>query len=514
MRKVFISFVFVLCAVFVFAQHSNILISTTDEPNEPSIIINPKNTQEIVAGANLDNVYISDNGGLTWSEAKMSSSFGVWGDPVICVDTTGAFFFFHLSNPAVGNWIDRIVCQKLDSINGTWSDGSFTGLNGVKAQDKHWVVVDWNTNAMYMTWTQFDDYGSVNPADSSIIMFSKSLDGGLTWTSAIRINKIAGDCLDEDETTEGAVPAVGPNGEIYVAWAGPEGIVFDRSLDGGVTWLDNDIFISDQVGGWDYYIPGLNRCNGLPVTVCDLSGGPNNGTIYVNWTDQRNGTDNTDVFLSKSTDGGDTWSSPIRVNDDTGASQQFFTWMAIDQTNGYLWFVWYDRRNYTDNRTDVFMACSKDGGNTFENFIISESYFIPSESIFFGDYTNVSAHNGVVRPIWGRMDGAVQSIYTAIIDTTALGVDYQPLVSPQMDIFPNPSADLLTVAYKLHSYMDVEISILDATGRIAGIVLREEQGPGRHNVQFSSKDYDLHSGYYTLQIRSDEVNLWKGFVIY
>ena len=60
-------------------------------------------------------------------------------------------------------------------------------------------------------------------------------------------------------------------------------------------------------GGWDYDIPGINRCNGLPITVCDLSGGSNHGTIYINWTDQRNGTDDTDVWLAKSTDGGDTW---------------------------------------------------------------------------------------------------------------------------------------------------------------------------------------------------------------
>ncbi|MEZ5146518.1 MAG: sialidase family protein [Bacteroidales bacterium] len=67
----------------------------------------------------------------------------------------------------------------------------------------------------------------------------------------------------------------------------------------------------------------INRCNGLPITVCDLSGGPNNGTIYINWSDQSNGEDDTDVWVVKSTDGGDTWSEPMRVNDDPPGKQQF-----------------------------------------------------------------------------------------------------------------------------------------------------------------------------------------------
>ncbi|MBI5627291.1 MAG: hypothetical protein HY953_00100 [Candidatus Rokubacteria bacterium] len=60
---------------------------------------------------------------------------------------------------------------------------------------------------------------------------------------------------------------------MYVAWSNRSKIWFDRSTDGGATWLTNDIFVSDQPGGWDYGIPGIYRANGLPVTACDLSGG-------------------------------------------------------------------------------------------------------------------------------------------------------------------------------------------------------------------------------------------------
>lgn len=65
---------------------------------------------------------------------------------------------------------------------------------------------------------------------------------------------------------------------------------------------------------------------------------------------------------------------------------------------------------YENTNTDVFIARSSDGGETFENIKISESPFMPSSSVFFGDYTNITAHDGKVRPIWARADGTSMSI--------------------------------------------------------------------------------------------------------
>ncbi|HEX5112554.1 MAG TPA: sialidase family protein, partial [Saprospiraceae bacterium] len=274
-----------LSCIYLYGQ--NVMISNEHHPNEPSIIMDPKKPNVLIGASNLRNVYVSLDTGRTWTDTVVTSSYGVWGDPALAVDTSGAFYFFHLSNPSSGNWIDRIVCQKSEDQGQSWSDGSFTGLNDSKAQDKHWPVVDRTNNMMYVTWTQFDVYGSTAPTDSSIILFSKSADAGLTWSDAKRINKVAGDCIDSDNTVEGAVPAVGPNGEVYVCWAGPLGLTFNKSLDQGEHWLAEEKIINDIPGGWDYAIPGIYRANGLPVTVCDLSKGPHHGTIYVNWSDQR-----------------------------------------------------------------------------------------------------------------------------------------------------------------------------------------------------------------------------------
>lgn len=466
--------------VSAIAQHINVMVGNTNDPEETSIALNPKNPRYIVAGANIRSYYYSSDTGRTWSTALLSSPFGVYGDPAIICDTNGHFYFFHLSNTPGGSFIDRIVSQKSTTNGASWDNGVAIGLNGIKSQDKEWAIVDRINNNLYLTWTQFDVYGSVTPGDSSHIRFSRSADAGASWSNPVRLDKTGGDCIDDDNTVEGAVPAVGPNGEVYVAWAGPLGLVFDRSLDGGNTWLTDDIMVSSIPGGWAYDIPGIYRANGMPVTACDVSNGTNRGTIYINWSDQRNGTSDTDIWLVKSTNGGNSWSSPVRVNDDAPGKQQFFTWMTIDQSNGYLYFVFYDRRAYNDNQTDVYMARSKDGGQTFQNFKISQAPFAPVNTVFFGDYTNLSVQNGIIRPMWTRLSGGTLSVWTALVDTSLIpGVIVTGLGNPNAMIedvksYPNPFTNNSYLSFKLRRPGLVTVQLFDAVGRLAGTPIQNK----------------------------------------
>lgn len=498
------------------AQYQNVRIENFSGPNEPSIAINPLNTQEIMVGSNLNYWYFSDDGGYSWSGGVLTSSeHGVWGDPVIIADTLGDFYYFHLSNPSVGSWIDRIVCQKFDKTTSSWSDGSAVGYNGGKEQDKPWAIVDTKSNTIYVSWTQFDDYGSSSPNCETHIRFSKSTDGGQTWSEPLYINEIPGDCVDSGNTVEGAVPAVGPNGEVYVSWSGPAGIVFNRSIDGGETWLDYNIPVSDQPGGWDFGIPGIYRANGMPVTICDLSGGPHHGTIYINFSDQRNGADDTDIWLVKSTDGGFSWTEPVRVNDDPPGSQQFFTWMAVDQSNGTLYFVFYDRRNHTDNMTDVYMAVSYDGGETFENFKISESPFLPASGQFFGDYTNIAAVDNMVRPVWTRRESNGQlSLYTAIVDMTVKLPSKEDNLMTLEQNMPNPFIDYSLITYKLIKASRVKLSLHDLLGRELKLLIEENvTEAGKHTYVFDNREHELPAGAYFVVLSSDGQQQKKKIIV-
>ena len=408
----------------LFPQVTNIRVSSasSSDPEEVAIAVNPVNPNILAAGANISYFYASTNAGMNWTQKKLTSSLGVWGDPCVIFDGLNNLYFGHLSNPLSGYWIDRIVIQKSSDYGVTWNDGAGIGYNYPKNQDKEWLAVDLSTpqykNYLYCTWTEFDNYGSSSFSDSSRILFSRSTNSGATWLQPVRVSDKGGNCIDEDLTVEGAVPTVGVNGEIYTAWSGPLGIMFDKSTNGGLTW-GNDIFVSDQPGGWDYTIPGINRSNGLPVTICDTSHSPFRGHIYVMWGDQRNGTSNSDVYLIKSTDGGNTWVQRVKVNDDVADRHQFFPWMAIDQTTGIIYVVFYDRRSTTGSVTDVYLAKSTDGGATFANFKISQSSFTPTASVFFGDYSNIAAHNRKVYPIWMRMDGTALSVWNAVYSDTS-----------------------------------------------------------------------------------------------
>jgi hypothetical protein len=512
--------VFLLClftSSMAFPQYQNILIGDLEMPEEPSIAINPKNPVQVVAGANVNLFYASGDGGLTWQEGNLTSSYGVMGDPCLLVDTAGNYYYFHLSDPPFGTWIDRIVCQKSTDGGHTWTDGTTMGLNGTKAQDKAWAAVDPQTNIIYVTWTQFDVYGTSNPADSSIILFSKSTDEGLTWSPAKRISRVAGDCIDSDNTDEGAVPAVGPDGEVYVTWAGPAGLVFNRSLDQGETWMDTNIFVSDIPGGWDYSIPGIYRTNGLPIACCDLSNSHYRGNIYINWSDQRNGFTDTDIWFIKSSDGGITWSPRKRVNDDPPGKQQFYTWMTVDQKTGYIYFVFYDRRAYSDNATDVYMAVSRDGGETFQNFRVSESPFIPNAGIFFGDYTNVTAYNNVVRPMWTRLENSQLSVWTAIVDSVFTGSGQKPgsYLSTSLDQnYPNPGKSYTIIAYKIRRPVSVTLEVFDLFGRkVATLVDHRMTSPGRYVENFDISRYGLDPGVYFYSLLDNERSVRRKMIV-
>ena len=140
-----------------------------------------------------------------------------------------------------------------------------------------WAVVDPATNNIYVTWTQFDNYGSPDPADSSLIMFSRSTDGGQTWSQAARISKEGGDCIDSDNTVEGAVPQLVPTAKYMFPgrdrWDWSSQSRTTRGLHGlRITFRYRH---SRRAGLCD---PRNIPVDGLPVTCCDLSQGPTGET--------------------------------------------------------------------------------------------------------------------------------------------------------------------------------------------------------------------------------------------
>lgn len=404
-----------------FSQFHNSKIDELGDVNicAPTIAINPRYPNNILAGVSPGNVYYTKDMGKVWVKGTPLSEFGMAGRPTILADEKGKIYYLHASDSTRGeegsavDRYDRIVIQSSDDGGGSWTKGEFIGMNHPKDQGKQWASTDSRGN-IFVTWTQFDNYGNAAPDCRSNVFFSMSKNGK-KWSDPAIISQQAGNCIDDDSTPEGAMAAASFDGKVFVAWANQEKIFLDRSFNGGEWWLSNDILVAEQEGGWNLRVPGHNRANCKPVLMSDNSKSSFRGSLYIVWADQRNGEDDTDIWFSRSHNFGDNWSYPTRVNNDGKGKHQYMPWMTVDQSTGYLYIVYYDRRNYDDNRTDVYVAYSVDGGASFKNVAISESPFVPQEGALFGEQTNISAHRGVVAPIWTRMDDGKTSIWTTII---------------------------------------------------------------------------------------------------
>jgi hypothetical protein len=386
-------------------------------PAEVSLAINPTNADHVIAvllqsgGVGEPRVgnwsYASHDGGLSWSAARAHNPDGrAQGDDAIVFGREGTAFHTYISFDGIRverperAWSGIFMRTSRDGVTWNAPVPVVDHINtAVPFEDKPWPGVDRSMTSphrgnVYVAWTRFDVYGSDNPAHRSHIMFSRSRDGGRTFSVPVEISDETGDARDSDDTVEGVVPVAGPAGEVYLAWGGPKGIYFDKSSDGGWTF-GKDTVITSLAGGWDLPVPGLERHNGMPVTAVDISGGPHKGSVYVNWIDQRHG--DPDVFVAASRDGGRTWEAPVRVNDDGKGAAQLFTWLAVDPVDGSLNLVFHDRRGGKGNVTGVTLARSVDGGRTFVNYAVPVTPFECCErSGFFGDYNAIDAHGGRV----------------------------------------------------------------------------------------------------------------------
>ncbi len=496
---------------------------TTTDAEELSIAVNPANPDILAAGANLSYLFRSLDNGESWSETHLYSDLGVAGDPCLIFDAEGNLYYAHLSNPYQGgSWLDRIVVQKSTDGGMTWDNGVSVGHNPPKDQDKEWLAADRTNspfrNNLYMAWTEFDAYGSSASGDSTRILFSRSENQSGSWSPALRVSDLGGDCVDEDETVEGAVPAVGPAGQIYLAWAGHGKIYFDRSFDGGLSF-GQDIQVADQPGGWDFGIPGIWRCNGLPITACDVSMSRHRGRVYVVFSDQRNGTHNTDVFLCYSDDEGSTWSDPHKVNDDTGETQQFLPWLSVDPATGMVSVVFYDRRNSTTGATEVTVAVSTDGGENFTNTIVSNSPFTPWASVFFGDYIGLDSLDGTVYATWMSMDEGDLAVWMAKIDfptASAAGGQSRTTTRLVMKVPALTSSRRTRISFTTYQDSRVTLSVFDLRGNLVQTLFSERRSAGSYTEMWDGNDRSgrkVASGMYLVNLKAGQDLVTRKVVI-
>lgn len=394
------------------------------EPNETSLVWVRNSPEKLLGACNTEQIYRSSDTGKTWAEFKVSSRYGIYGDPVLRSSDFHRIYFTHLSRTpgkAWPNWFDRIVVQYTDDGGLTFSSGASVGQNSTKMQDKPWLNVDESTESpykgrVYVSWTEFDEYESKDPTCKSRIRLAYSLDSGNTFEKAVTVSDISGDCLDDDNTTEGAVTASLADGTLCAVWCAFGKLWFDQSKDGGKTW-GKDRIIADQLGGWNLKIPNIYRANGFP-NIYSINQGPDKGGLYVFYGDEKLG--DTDIWMLYSPDGGKTWNKEIRINQDARANgrDQFMGQYVVDPTDGNWYAIFYDFRHGDSLRPDVSLAWA-DGDTIYNQRLTPNGFPAPGKNIFFGDYIAIDAYNGRIATLWTEYQGELQ-LYSLVLSRSTL----------------------------------------------------------------------------------------------
>lgn len=428
--------------------------------SEPDIAENPANPNNLVAGSKFFTdpahyqfkigTYYSSNAGRSWHDVGLLPGFDTY------TRTSDISFAFSPNGSIVyacvlaedGSRSGIFVSRSKDGGK-TWSDPStvFLDLTGATFSDKPWITVDSTSGpsrgTVYVAWnldSNTSEFGgdpdggndafqgklTVTGEPQPGVVVATSKDYGKTFSDPVGVTP-----FDSHHFALGAIPRVGPDGTLYVAFLTyadvnnqtVNGFALSTSADRGVTFTAPHT-IDAKIDPLPNHLPnGTFRNLSLPSFALSQK----NGSMILGWADMRNG--DADILTARSTDHGKTWSRPLRVNHDTlhNGIDQFQPVLAV-APNGTYTCAWFDRRFNSQNKLiDEEIAQSTDGGRTFgKNLRVTRKSWNPAidaplpegkpSNTFIGDYQGLAVDNNTVHPLWNDTgNGTSQEIKTAVV---------------------------------------------------------------------------------------------------
>ena len=395
-----------LAAVPVFAQVKNKIVGEVPEGAHGFAMgsyINARTPATITAfvpGA----VFNSLDSGVTWAAVKIPGVEKGQGLH-IAADSRGTLYYFY---SAPGENGTEGFFTKSDDNGKEWTEAKLFGVAPETAggftmgsHPKKDAVL------LLLTQTAKADGGEC----ISNIIISATYSGGKKWGEPMKLNKEPGTCDDNGGMLTPAAPIISKDGKVFALWAGKQKLTLDRSFDGGKMWISSDLHVGDQAGGSQLPIPGSAKGTASFAATIDNTDTRTTGIIYIVFADQRNGTTDTDIWLLRTPNHGDNWTYPFRINKDEPGAHQYSPRIAVDNSSGYVYAAYFDRRINKELATDVYLAYSVDGGGAFEEIKITETPFTPDGTI--PELLSLSAHKGVVHVLWTTRESGVTKVRSA-----------------------------------------------------------------------------------------------------
>lgn len=507
--------------------------------------VNPLDSSNIVVGAmNISNsggspslkfsIYYTNNFGLTWTKSPFegmipNESVIGGGDPMIAFDENGDVFFTWIlltinATSQIGKW--GMYLAKSTNKGANWqitedpielnTFTNFINLGDLEhAVDKQWMATDHHSS---------DYQGNIYLAYVDI----ETATG--TYNMKLK-RRLSGNDFFEDGTitlstqnyalAQFASVDVAVDGTVYVSFFADTGgdnygIYITKSTDGGATFFPekkiSNIAFPKLFSG-SISIEGVdgNRIYPCPHIAVDPSDA---SIIYATWTAYGNEsqvTDGLDIYLSKSEDGGDSWSIPLVVNDDEdSAIQQFYSSIAVNQ-DGVAFVSWYDQRdNNGTNNTNYFMGYSEDGGASFEqknitSFASDFGQIAKSNAgIGPGEYNQIITVGNYTIPFWGdgRTNNGNIMVYAAFLNVfeeeEVISINTQfTFEGPKI----NPVRSVGVFELILKESSNVSILLYDVLGREIKSISDQLYDQGRHNINIELGD--LPNAEYFVTVHTD-----------
>lgn len=416
-----------------------------------TIAVNRADDRNLFAAANRDSglvglfVAVSRNGGTTWTPriiADGSDALPVaGGSPRCAFDDFGNLFVV---------FVDQNVGRVHVLLSSDGGDSfELIGSFGTGSVNRPAITTGPNT-----VWVVFKDFdaGGIAAAGANV-----TRRGNVEAFGPVQVapGSSLGDFSDI---------AVGPQGQVLIAYQddvveeGPATIFVHLDPDGlGPLGFEEAVTaMTTNVGGTDFIPAQSFRAISASVGLAyDRTDGAYDGRAYLVYTDETtNGNHDTNIKLSFSEDDGRTWSSAIRLNDDTGTNSQFLPRIAVDQNTGRVAACWYDCRNDQGDRgagdtngiandeAQIFGTVSLDGGLSISaNALIGagSSNAEPSTSIFdFGDNLGLDFFHDQLYPAWADNSASLSdNPDRPEFDIATAVVTFSPLLSIDPTTFPS-----------------------------------------------------------------------------
>ena len=360
----------------------------------------------VVAGWNqftdaslLQGVARSADSGATWNSQELGGHTTM-SDPIVAAGGGDRWYFGYIASGGAGGSDFEVYVRRSVDDGVSWSDPVAVTSN-TTFDDKPYM--DARGNEVLVAWADF----GFSP---SKVRAARSLDGGLTFgaDTILAVESTAGN---------GAVPVIDVSGNYYVFWRDSfqQFQWMSKSTDQGANW-SKDVSIAPMDPLPSSFPPGFRIVN-LPTAAAH----PVSGALVMLWNDEAFG--DPDILSVRSTDGGDTWSAPIQVNDDGSGRNQFFPWVTFGD-DGIAHAVWYDQR-FDGSKIDVYMASSSDAGGSWgPNVRITGTAFDPvlpwenQAASFIGDYNGIAASGGKVYPFYQDSREGNQDVWVAVVPSS------------------------------------------------------------------------------------------------